>query len=490
MIKNKNLARIFIPGGLLSPGDFRKIVMTAHHFGSDFIHLSSRQEILFNIDKKYKTDLDTRFQSLQYDYEFETDQFNNIVSSYPAIHIQSSTGWMSEGMYHDIHSSFDFIPFLKVNIIDPIQSMLPLFTGNLNFIASPHINYWYLYIKLYDKINLWPVLVDGAEIAELVKVTEMIHKEYPDISFSEIEERIYNFKTWNFRIIDIPLKHPDFRFPYYEGFHPQKEEKFWLGIYMRDNSWPIKFMDVVSGLCMQTNNNSICLTPWKSILVKNIAEKDIPLWEALLGSFGINTGHSSFELHWQLPDLDPEAYNLKKYICRSFDEKGLRTEGLVFGIKSEASALASSVLIERKSRVEIGGMNLFKHYTVSYKKNFDINSEEEVIFATYVLKENLPGALIYICELYYKTLNNTFQSKKELSSVDITGKKKEQKSEVIVHQCKECLTVYDPLSGDELSGIIQGTEFTALPIDFRCPLCDSSKASYVPVNRKSLTLKV
>jgi rubredoxin len=486
----KNLARIFIPGGLLSPGDFRKIVMTAHHFGTDYISLSSRQEILFQMDKKYKSDIDIRFQSLQYDYEFESDKFNNIVSSYPAIQIHSSTRWMSEGIYHDILSSFDFIPTSKVNIVDPEQSMLPLFTGDLNFIASPHINYWYLYIKLKGKLTIWPVLVDGAEIAELVKVTEIINKEHPEIRFSELEERIYNFKTWNFRIIDIPLQASDFRFPYYEGFHAQKEEKFWLGIYMRDNKWPIKFMDVLSGLCMQTNNNSICLTSWKSVLIKNIAEKDIPLWEALLGTFGINTGHSSVELHWQLPDLDQEAYDLKKFICRSFDEQGLRTEGLVFGIKSENSALASSVLIERKARLEIGSLRLFKHYTITYKKNFDINSEEDIVFATYVLKENIPGALVYLSELYYKSLNKSFKDYQETVVVKNAVRTESAKKEELLYQCKECLTIYDPSAGEALSGINQGTEFQLLPADFRCSLCDASKASYVPINRKNFTVKV
>jgi rubredoxin len=486
----KNLARIFIPGGILSPGDFRKIVMTAHHFGTDFINLSSRQEILFNIDKKYKEDMDMRFQTLQYDYEFETGEFNNIVSSYPAIHILPSSGWMSEGIYHDVLSSFDFIPSLKVNIADPHQSMLPLFSGNLNFIASPHINYWYLYLKLSDKLHLWPVLVDGAEIAELVNAVQIIYKENQNMAFPELEERVYNFKTWNFRIIDIPMTPSTFRFPYYEGIHAQKEEKFWLGIYKRDNSLPINFLDAVCGLCMQTNNNSICLTPWKSILIKNIAEKDIYLWEALLGSFGINTGHSSFELHWQLPDLDEEAYKLKKAICKSFDELGIRTEGLVFGIKTETSALASSVLIERKARIKIGKLKLFKHYTVSYKKNFDINSDEDVIFATYVLKENLPGVLSYICELYYNSLNNIFKNKGEASALKKSIENEESKKESIVYQCKECMTVYDPLFGDELSGIMPGTSFNTLPFDFRCPLCDSTKASYIPVNKKMLTLKV
>jgi rubredoxin len=240
---------------------------------------------------------------------------------------------------------------------------------------------------------------------------------------------------------------------------------------------------------MQTNNNSICLTPWKSILIKNISEKDIPLWEALLGTFGINTGHSSLELHWQLPDLDEDAYNLKKYICRSMNEQGLRTDGLVFGIKSDASALASSVLIERKARIELGGLRLFKHYTVTYKKNFDINSDEDVVFATYVLKENLAGALVYICELYYKTLNKSFKSYEETVDSKSLERKEGIKNDSIVYQCKECLTVYDPSAGDELLGILPGTDFQFLPSDFRCSLCDASKASYIPVNRKILNLQ-
>ncbi len=51
----------------------------------------------------------------------------------------------------------------------------------------------------------------------------------------------------------------------------------------------------------------------------------------------------------------------------------------------------------------------------------------------------------------------------------------------IVHQCPDCLTVYDPEYGDILGDILPGTAFEDLPASYSCATCDSGKAIFVPV---------
>lgn len=73
---SKNIfIRLFIPGGILSPGDLRKVVSSAYHFGTDSIHISSRQELLLKCEDQYKRSLEQRFSFLQ--YKFETEKLKN-----------------------------------------------------------------------------------------------------------------------------------------------------------------------------------------------------------------------------------------------------------------------------------------------------------------------------------------------------------------------------------------------------------------------------
>ncbi|MFL5728473.1 MAG: hypothetical protein ACJ75J_03205, partial [Cytophagaceae bacterium] len=404
-MKKKIKVKVHTPGGILSPGDLRKIVGAAFYFGTDFIHLGTRQEILLEVDDLYMEEVTARFQSLQYTYEFGESRYQNIVTSFPAIDLQPATSWMTEGIYHQLLSSFDYMPQLKINITDPLQTMTPLFTGHLNFIASPHYNYWYLYIRLSDDArrpkNIWPVLVDGMEMASLSKVMEEILSADKEISFDDFQKEVYNRGTWNFRVNDNPLELGPFHLPHYEGFHAQEEDRQWLGIFNTGNCYSVNFLEDLAILCAQTANNRICLTSSRSLLIKNLAAKDVYSWESLLGKHKINTGHSSLELNWRLPDMDAEAYKLKDYIVREFLKEGIRTNGLIFGIRTAAVDVASCISIERRWAIRIWKFRFMRFYDIRYKKDFDINSDEIIFYAGYVKRRDLPGVLTYLTEQFY-----------------------------------------------------------------------------------------
>jgi len=59
-----------------------------------------------------------------------------------------------------------------------------------------------------------------------------------------------------------------------------------------------------------------------------------------------------------------------------------------------------------------------------------------------------------------------------------TSAKKEQKGQDI-HQCQECLTVYNADYGDVTQGIEKGVLFADLPEDYHCSLCEAPKSNFI-----------
>lgn len=152
------LFRVLVRGGIISPADLLKVLDASEDAGNRFIMFGSRQEIFFplirGVDPEAveltlrETDLDflrTRFSRLH-----DPHQPSNVVSSYVALNVMDTTWWAKGDVYHYLLAGFDYEPRLKINIVDPLQSLVPLFTGNLHFVASREEYHWHLYMRLED----------------------------------------------------------------------------------------------------------------------------------------------------------------------------------------------------------------------------------------------------------------------------------------------------------------------------------------------------
>ncbi len=469
-----SIGRIFIPGGIVSPGDLRRIATTAFHFGIPFLNLGFRQQIMLRYKEKQRADLEVRFANLQYDFRSGPVKEANIVSSCPVQGIAAGRKWLSEGIYRETLASFSYTPAIEINICDPLQGMFPLFGGRLNYLASEFENYWHLYIV--HPVSLvrweWPVLIDSREIASLSFEIERILTGHPDISLPELESAIYNLKEWTFRLVTDKAVFRSRRFFYYEGIHSLGGNSYWLGIYERLNQYPVEFMEAVAMLCSQTDIGSISITPYKSIIIKNIREKDLPLWENLLGKYRINTAHSALEVNFLLPDMHQGALKLRKSIVDYFDNREVRSEGLVFALHAESIPFSDAlVLIEEVSGISVMGKKFFDMYRIRYKKDFNAYETEYITFSDYIKKRDIPEVLIYLCSLYYERVR-VRQEKKELPE------QKEPQSPVS-YSCSFCLTEYSEEYGDSFNGIIPGIPFELLSESYECPLCGASKNSFV-----------
>lgn len=482
MTGEKLNGKIFVPGGIVSPGDLRRIAATCVHFGIPHLHFGKRQEILLQFKEDLKKDLAVRFSNIQYKFQSGGEVRNsNIVSSCVVKNLDNARKWLTEGVYREILGSFTYEPKIKINICDPLQGMIPLFGGQLNFIASQYDNYWHLYILASNKKSVWewPVLIDSKEIAHLSYEMEKILSGSPAISKETLEERIYEIKEWTFRAVS---EKPDFtpkRFFNYEGFHPMGENRYWLGIYERLNEYPVEFIEALTMLCNQTDIGSIHITPFKSIIIKNIAEKDIALWENLLGKYKVNTGHSSLEVNFMLPDFDPEALKLRKQIFGHFDSTEVRSEGLVFSLHSDPTSISgATIMVEKVVKGKLGSFALFTSYRIKYKKDFNPNSFETVTFTEFVKRRDVPEVLRYLCGIYYEHLQARQEQKTSEEEV-----KEELKPSYV---CSSCLTEYDEKYGDSYNFIIPGIPFYMLPESYKCPVCDADKSTFRKVSEDTV----
>tara|TARA_R110002096_G_scaffold149876_4_gene311540 strand:- start:2701 stop:4140 length:1440 start_codon:yes stop_codon:yes gene_type:complete len=464
--------RLRINGGVLSPGELKYICEAAESLGLDAISFGSRQDIIFP-EKIDETKFDM-FDKIQF-VKPKRDGIENIASSYVSADILPSTPWLTSDRYLYVLEQFKHKLKLRINIIDPEQRLVPLFTGNVNFIASKHEDYWYLYIRLpgWKKTQMYPALIYSWDMDKIELAIENVLKEEPE-TIETLFELVSDAVDTNNRTVDKPLEVPFYPFPYYEGMN-RIGDKYWLGLYWRNNRYDISFLKAMCDLCAENKIGKISITPWKSFIVKGIPLQAKLQWEKLLGKFGINVRHSMLEMNWHLPVNDKSALNLKKYLVTNFDQNDISTYGLTFGITSYDSDTYNftSIVIEKNRKPDsIGDFIIRDTYNLLYAKNFDPNTRDYIMHVQDVDKVELPGLLMELSQLYFEQLGT------ERDEGEITTPIK-QLLEEEVYQCKDCLTIYNEIYGDMTQNIEPNTLFENLPKSYECSLCEAPKSSLV-----------
>ncbi len=474
--RKSDLIRTFVKGGILSPADLLKIMQISRTLGNKYVLFGSRQDVMFPARDADEKMLDTLFRQINMDYELGSDSsvYQNIVCSYVAVNIGETTSWVKEDTYHFVIDNFDYKPRIKINIVDPLQSIVPLFTGEVNFIASPDENYWYLYIRdprKDNQIECWPKLIFTQDIARVCKMLEELILDFQPFGIDELFVILQGKMRINYRPISQRLKLPTTAFPYYEGLNAMLNGQYWLGLYWRNNQYDIDFMTAACRLCQETNVGKINIIPWKAFIIKGIKASDRIRWEKLMGKFGINERHSSIELNWHLPVIDTDALELKRFLVRELDQQDISTHGLTFSIKTKRESFHfTSIVIEKDYTNETT-----ERYNILYAKNFNPNN---IIYQSYVKgvrREIIPALLIELSKIYFRQLNPEKELKIEKAGEHTIN------SAVLSYQCSQCLSIYDQRYGDTFAGIPPGVPFEDLPAGYSCHVCDSPKKYFVPL---------
>ena len=468
--------RLMINGGVLSPGELKYICEAAESLGLDAISFGSRQDIIFpeEIDAS-KFD---KFDKIKF-VKPKQDGVENIASSYVSAEILPSTSWLTSDRYLYVIEQFKHNPKLRINVTDPKQRLVPLFTGNVNFIASEHEDYWYLYLRLpgWSKTQMYPALIYSWDMDKIELAIENILIEEPE-TIEMVFDLVSDAIDTNNRTANTPLEVPFYPFPYYEGMNRIGTDRYWLGLYWRNNRYDLKFLKAMCDLCSENKIGKVSITPWKSFIVKGIPSKHKLQWEKFLGKFGINVRHSMLEMNWHLPVNDKDALSLKKYLVTNFDQNDISTYGLTFGITSFNSDTYNftSIVIEKNKQPEVvGDFKIRDTYNLLYAKNFDPNTRQYIMHVQDVDKVELPGLLMELSQLYFEQLGTEREEQTEVVAKEVVQEE--------VHQCSECLTVYDATYGDITQNIAPNTSFESLPETYECSLCEAPKSSF---NKKML----
>ncbi|MRI00190.1 rubredoxin [Kriegella sp. EG-1] len=470
---NDDLFRILLKGGVTSPGELKDIILMLESAGLKEVFFGSRQDLLFPL-KDIKEELQLEQLS-----KFNTDiitnrSYQNIISSYVSADVFEMTYWLKGSTYLYILEGFDYLPKLKINVTDPKQRLVPLFSGNLNFIASESEDYWYLNIKLphWQSAEYYPVLIYSWDINIISKTIEEVYEDITDIDelFFVLNKKI----DTNNKTIERELNIPFLTFPYYEGMNRMGLDQYWLGLYWRNNKYDLSFLKDFCGFCLDNSIGKICITPWKSFIVKGIKQKSRPELERFLGQRGINVRHSQLEMNWHLPVDDKEALDLKKFLVRSFDQNDISTYGLTFGISNDVGKRShfSSIIIEKNSAPTLViDFEVRPTYNVLHFENFDPNTQKYQAYAHDVDKIELPGLLMELSKNYFEQLGTIKIKEEKIKST-------EENELHFVHQCPSCLTIYDATYGDYTANINAGTAFESLPDNYCCSVCETTKDEF------------
>jgi hypothetical protein len=427
-----NTVFINFRGGIIAPDDLHNILVAVNKVKIKDVHFGLRQQLLVDMEHYSVEPFTAELDKLEVVYEIDDVKHPNISSSYPAANVFIGDSWLSETIYKNVLDSIDYAPLLKINICDNNQSFTPILTGNINWVASDTIeNYWHLIIR-FPKTNViyeWNMLCHTNDIASVTKTIETIILQHPD-KFIDTELAngddlfaLFTTKGLNIQLPENPVVLPPFNLPYYEGLN-RYNDKYWLGIYRRDELFSVQFLIALCKLCMQTGITQFCCTSWKTILIKGIEEKDKEKWNLLLEEFQINMRHAANELNFQVEDNCPEGLDLKTFLVKNLSVDDTRTFGICIGIKTrKKSEVFSSILVRRRYLVDFLGIKLFKVYDILCAKDFNPNERTGEIFSTdnphFVLAEQLRRCVLYYYRHRAKVVSGKFTpAKPKLETVN------------------------------------------------------------------------
>ena len=299
--------------------------------------------------------------------------------------------------------------------------------------------------------------------------------------------KLMNLETFITKPAERAAVLPSFNLPYYEGLN-RHNNKYWLGIYRRDELFRIDFLKELCLLCLDTKIGQLCSSPWKSIIIKSIEEKDRPKWNRLLEKYQVNMRHAANELNFQVEDSCEEGLQLRNFLVKKLNDEDTRTFGICIGIKTRRkSEVFSSILVRKKSLLRIFGKDFFSLYDILCAHDFNPNERTGFVFSSnnpkFLLAEQLRRSIV----AFYNYRSSITKSPERV----ITPKKQILSKPIkeLVHQCSHCLTIYDAALGQPESGIIAGILFTDLPKNYCCPLCEASKEDFKLIPKSNLGLQ-
>lgn len=469
-----SVLQILTHGGSIAPNDLRQIVGWATDYGLTSLEVGNRQSILLNPPTNtIREDLTRRIYALSIPADLPDSGVQNIVSSLPAVDLFADTPWLTAGVYLDVLAQFaDYSPRLKVNFVDPAQPLVAPFTGNINFVASPESGYWYVFLRPSGSVRRyqWPILIESESAAAFVRSVEQHYfANAADTGVRATLDTFYRAVMADFqgrtRKADNGLSSSSTGTPVYEGFHSMRNGNYWLGLFRKQYAFSLDFMAALCDLCRDTRIGKLYLTPYKTLLMKDIRPTDRPVWDRLLGRFGIRTNLPAWHLNWQLPNADSHSVEVKNQLLYQLDDTDVRTDDLSFAVNVPFSEAAASVVLQRN-----GSPSTFDIYQ---RTGYSTTNVQYVLFAKSQPLAQISQSIRQLSLAYYEKVSlGTDEPALPVPDPSFAA------PQYLIHECPYCLSRYDARHGEPHRHIAPGTAFADLSHDYACGLCEGAKADF------------
>ena len=174
MFRKNHIVKINLPGGIIAAGDLYTIVEAAERAKVPDMQFGARQQLYCKVADRYGSVFFRELEQAGIFFETEKETHPNIISSYVTESVFGKSQWISEGLYKDILAGFDFRPRLKINLVESSQSLIPFFTGHLNFVSSAVNNHWHLYVRRPGTNDMygWKTGVYSPDISRVSRLIE------------------------------------------------------------------------------------------------------------------------------------------------------------------------------------------------------------------------------------------------------------------------------------------------------------------------------
>lgn len=459
-VRTYQVVKMNAPGGILPTGKLQKLITTLSPLQIGRIKFGLRQNMFIEFPTIHSAMFEKAMQDAGLDFQQDTDLEPNVMSSYPAQNLFPSNAWLSEKIFKGILDSMEHRPSLKINITDNIQTLTPVFTGNINWIASErHPDYWHLFIR-FPKTNTiiqWKHLINTHDLMRFSKSIETLLLKYKAEPLDKKESLLLQevaAEPWDAITSDEVLQWQPYNLPYYEGLNKYNDH-YWLGIYRREEWFETAFLKDLCTLCEESQISEICITPWKSIIIKNILDADRPKWNHLLNVHHINVRHGLNELNFQVEDHNPASLKLKQFIVNNLNDDDIRTQGICFGIKSRPKTeVFSNILIRKRHLIQLGRVKAMPVYDILLAKDFNPNERTGMIYRKSLFSYLLPMEIQACINAYYNNRIKMADTPVDADTLSETEPEIAGNVPEWIYQCSNCKSIVmesnDPISGEQV----------------------------------------
>lgn len=462
-------------GGRIALSLLRRLAEASMVHGDGSLRLGGRQEVILGGVPREACELVRR--TIGSRLVEHHPRHPNIVTTRAICARSNRTPWLSEGTYEGILQGFQSAPGIAVDIVDPRQTRVPLFTGDIHFVATPTPDYWLLYLnhgadRVRSSLTVALHSDDIPAVAALVQHRTQRGEalDLPALQ-RDLETRLQGRTT---KVGHEALAYPTTITPL-SGFELDgKRDCYSLGIAVQTCPLPGAFLVDLAMLAERHQLANAHITPCKGLLIHGIPRAARPYFERLLLKHRINLHPGAWD-HvcldgWLRPELDGCARALLRTLNEQVPHAGALSLALVAG----KGAMPDTPIIIR-AELPKNRWSLFSRrprFSLFARENFERNNSKIVAYGQCIPAPALADHVIALIDCYGTARDDVAAA----SSPPIPVMPR-----LSAHRCMTCETEYDERYGDPLGDIPPGTPFLDLPEDWSCPTCGAPAEDYKSV---------